>query len=92
MLFRSNGFLHAKTLVVDGQVASIGSANFDKRSFSLNFESNAIVYDKNIAHKMETAFESDITLCHQLTQELYDQRSLIIRFKESIARLLTNIL
>ena len=41
---------------------------------------------------MESAFENDITLCHQLTQELYDQRSLIIRFKESIARLLTNIL
>lgn len=87
-----NGFLHAKTLVVDSQVASVGSANFDKRSFSLNFESNAIIYDKGIACKMESAFENDITLCHQLTQELYDQRSLIIRFKESIARLLTNIL
>ena len=87
-----NGFLHAKTLVVDSQVASVGSANFDKRSFSLNFESNAIIYDRGIACKMESAFENDITLCHQLTQELYDQRSLIIRFKESIARLLTNIL
>ena len=87
-----NGFLHAKTLVVDGKVASVGSANFDKRSFSLNFESNAIIYDRGIACKMESAFENDITLCHQLTQELYDQRSLIIRFKESIARLLTNIL
>lgn len=87
-----NGFLHAKTLVVDSQVASVGSANFDKRSFSLNFESNAIIYDRDIACKMESAFENDITLCHQLTQELYDQRSLIIRFKESIARLLTNIL
>lgn len=87
-----NGFLHAKTLVVDGKVASVGSANFDKRSFSLNFESNAIIYDRGIACKMESAFENDITLCHQLTQELYDQRSLLIRFKESIARLLTNIL
>lgn len=87
-----NGFLHAKTLVVDSQVASVGSANFDKRSFSLNFESNAIIYDKDIACKMESAFENDIKLCHQLTQELYDQRSLLIRFKESIARLLTNIL
>ena len=87
-----NGFLHSKTLVVDGQVASVGSANFDKRSFSLNFESIAIIYDRNIACEMELAFENDITLCHQLTQELYNQRSLLIRFKESISRLLTNIL
>lgn len=87
-----NGFLHAKTLVVDGQVASVGSANFDKRSFSLNFEANAVIYDKDIARQMETAFETDMELCHRLTQELYNQRSLIIRVKESISRLLTNIL
>ncbi len=87
-----NGFLHSKTLVVDGQVASVGSANFDKRSFSLNFEANAIIYDRNIACEMEAAFEKDIILCHQLTQELYNQRSFVIKFKESISRLLTNIL
>ncbi|MDR1572428.1 MAG: cardiolipin synthase, partial [Clostridiales Family XIII bacterium] len=39
------GFLHAKTMAVDGEVASVGSANFDIRSFRLNFETNAFIYD-----------------------------------------------
>ncbi len=86
------GFLHAKTLVADGEVASVGSANFDRRSFSLNFEANAIIYDKAEAGKLEAIFEADMKECHELTQELYERRSLWIRCKEGIARLLSDIL
>ena len=87
-----NGFLHAKTIVVDGQVASVGSANFDVRSFNLNFEANAFIYDEEEAAKMEAIFEKDMEDSHQLTLELYEQRSMWIRFKESIAKLLSGIL
>lgn len=86
------GFLHAKTLAVDGEVASVGSANFDVRSFKLNFEANAIIYDGREACRLEEIFEKDMENCHELTQELYEQRSLWIRFRESIARLLSDIL
>lgn len=86
------GFLHAKTLVVDGEVASVGSANFDRRSFILNFEANAIIYDAEEAGRLEEIFENDMKECHQLTRELYQNRSLWIRCKESIARLLSDIL
>lgn len=86
------GFLHAKTLVVDGEVASVGSANFDVRSFCLNFEANAVIYDSREAHRLEDIFEKDIRDSHELTLELYEERSLWIRFKESIARLLSDIL
>ena len=87
-----NGFLHAKTMVVDGEVASIGSANFDMRSFKLNFEANAIIYDAAEAYKLEAIFENDMAHCRELTKALYRKRSVIIRFKESVSRLLSDLL
>ncbi len=87
-----DGFLHAKTICVDGEVASVGSANFDIRSFSLNFEANAFIYDAAETFKLEAIFESDITDCHELTRNEYRNRSLWIKFKESIARLLSDLL
>ncbi len=86
------GFLHAKTICVDGEVASIGSANFDIRSFRLNFEANAFIYDAAEVYKMEAIFEIDMTRCHELTKHLYRTRSLIIKFKESVSRLLSDLL
>lgn len=44
-----NGFLHSKTLVIDDEIASVGTANMDHRSFTLNFEVNAFIYDQQIA-------------------------------------------
>lgn len=87
-----NGFLHAKTIMVDGEVATIGSTNFDVRSFRLNFEGNAFIYDKDTVKKLRDTFEEDLKSCHQLTKELYDKRSLAIRIKEPVARLITDIL
>jgi cardiolipin synthase len=87
-----NGFLHAKTMSVDGEVASIGSANFDVRSFRLNFESNAFIYDAAEAYKIETIFETDIAHSHELTKALYRNRSLIVKFKEGVSRLLSGLL
>jgi cardiolipin synthase len=86
------GFLHAKTIVVDGQVASIGSANFDMRSFKLNFEANAFIYDEAEAHKIEENFKNDMADCHELTKEIYYNRGIVIKFKESISRLLSDLL
>lgn len=87
-----NGFLHAKTLVVDGKIASVGTANIDVRSFRLNFEVNAFLYDTEIAEKLVGIFEEDIKLSTQMTQRLYEKRSIGIKFKESISRLLSPIL
>lgn len=87
-----DGFLHAKTITVDGEVASIGSANFDIRSFRLNFEANAFIYDASEVYKLEAIFETDMTKCRELTKQLYRSRPLIIKFKESISRLLSDLL
>ncbi|WP_028596633.1 cardiolipin synthase [Paenibacillus assamensis] len=88
----SNGFVHAKTLVVDERIASVGTANFDFRSFKLNFEVNAFVYDEGTAQQLSHAFQEDINVSELLTLEKYQQRSRWVRVKESISRLLSPIL
>jgi cardiolipin synthase len=86
------GFLHAKTLVVDSKVASVGTANLDIRSFKLNFEMNAFIYDSATAVKLMDIFQRDIDDSRLLTTEAYDGRPLFNRFRESISRLLSPIL
>lgn len=87
-----NGFLHSKTLVIDDEVASVGTTNMDHRSFTLNFEINAFIYDTHIAKELRLAFEKDLEVSYRLTKEIYKQRSLWIKFKEGISRLLSPIL
>jgi cardiolipin synthase len=87
-----NGFIHSKTLVVDGLAASVGSANWDIRSFKLNFETNAFIYDAGKAEELKRIFENDINHCTEITKELYGQRSRVIKIKESIFRLFSAIL
>lgn len=86
------GFLHAKTLVIDGKVASVGTANLDIRSFKLNFEMNAFIYNREVAEKLEQIFYEDVEHSHLLTLEEYQGRPWFNRFKESISRLLSPIL
>lgn len=86
------GFIHAKMIVVDDEVASVGTANIDVRSFSLNFEVNALIYNREYAHRLAEIFERDIIDCSEMTKEIYENRSTVIKFKESISRLLSPIL
>lgn len=86
------GFLHAKTMVVDGKIASVGTANIDIRSFKLNFEVNAIIYDTVTALKLMHIFEKDAEGSTVLTWDQYKHRSMIIKAKESLSRLLSPIL
>lgn len=86
------GFMHAKTLVIDGTVSTVGTANFDMRSFKLNFEIIAILFDTLKSMELKQSFEEDINYCLQITPELYMQRGITIRLKESISRLLSPLL
>lgn len=88
----SNGFVHAKTLVVDEEIASVGTANIDFRSFKLNFEVNAFIYDEDIAQRLSQDFREDMLVSELLTMEKYLERSKWVRIKESISRLLSPIL
>lgn len=92
IMIYENGFLHAKTIVVDEEVASVGTANIDSRSFRLNFEVNAIIYDEKVAKQLQHLFLQDSELCTELTLERYRERSIIIKFKEAVSRLLSPLL
>ncbi len=87
-----NGFLHAKTIVIDDKIVSIGSANFDKRSFKLSFESNAFLYGDKIGIEMREIFVNDLKYSKKLTLEKYKRRSIPIRIKEPISRLISPLL
>ena len=87
-----NGFIHAKTIVADSTVMSIGTANLDIRSFKLNFEVNAFIFDDRIAKEGEIQFMKDIEESEEVTKEIYDNRSITIRIKESLIRLVSPIL
>ena len=87
-----NGFLHAKTIVIDGTVSSVGSANWDVRSFKLNFETNAIIYDEKVAGEFKQAYLNDLSYCTELTPEWYASRSGYFKIRSSVSRLFSPIL
>lgn len=86
------GFLHAKGLIADGLVSCYGTANMDMRSFSLNFEVNAVIYDPEVSWQLEKAFLEDLKHCTEMTKYNYDRRNLTIRMKEQISRLLAPLM
>ena len=90
--YGEDAFLHAKTIVYDDSVASIGTANMDIRSFELNFEVNAFIYSEEKAREQRMIFERDIENSREITKEIYESRSTYIKIKESISRLLSPVL
>ncbi len=87
-----NGFLHSKTITCDGEVSSVGSTNFDIRSFRLNFETNAFIFDCDTAEELQYIFEQDMLQCHELTLQEYRHRSPLQKCRESISILLSDLL
>ena len=87
-----NGFLHAKTMTVDDKVSICGTANMDIRSFALNFEVAAIVYDEKKAREMRLLFEEDIKKSTRITRDMNRKRSLWFKLWERISRMLSPIL
>lgn len=86
------GFIHAKTVSVDGEVASLGSANLDMRSFMLNFEVNAMLYDKELVSDLDQSFAEDLANSIKIAPSDYANRPLPLRIRQSAARLLSPLL
>lgn len=86
------GYMHAKTISIDSEICSIGSANIDIRSFSINYELNAVFYSERIARELEADFARDLAFCSEFEAEAYRQRSATSRFRDSVARVLSPLL
>lgn len=92
VLIYEEGFLHAKTLLMDDQVAVVGSANQDIRSYKLNFEASAVLIDRLEVEKLSNIFEADSLNCSELTPEIVKKMSPWLIFKQQLSRLLSPIL
>ncbi|GEO03880.1 cardiolipin synthase [Adhaeribacter aerolatus] len=86
------GFVHAKTMVVDGYISVVGTANMDFRSYELNFEVNALVYGEETATQLAQAFTNDLFHAEKLIPATWANRSGYKKLFERIARLLSPLL
>jgi len=86
------GFVHAKTMVADGQLVIIGTANMDHRSFELNFEVNSMIYDAELAQQLRDAFYADIKDATQINPKTWAKRTLFKQLPEKLLRLFSPLL
>ena len=80
--------LHHKTMIVDGVWATIGTANFDNRSFALNNETNICINDATLVAQLERVFERDLKRCKPISRELWSSRRLWYRLQVAAASIL----
>jgi cardiolipin synthase len=87
----NRGFVHSKTMVVDEEFSSVGSANFDDRSLVLNFETNMVIMSKDIGIQMADAFNEDLEYCTEYKREQFENLTFIQSIRVAISRLFANL-
>jgi cardiolipin synthase len=80
--------LHHKTMVVDGRWVTVGTANFDNRSFAHNEESNVCFFDRALAEQLHASFRDDLKGCQRMTIERWRRRGGWARTQEIVAAFL----
>ena len=88
----ARGFVHAKTMVVDEWLATVGSANMDMRSFTLNFELNAFVFGPALCRDLSNRFGLDLEAAFEVTAERERRVRFVRRLARAVARLLSPLL
>lgn len=87
-----DGFFHSKVMIVDEEISTVGSANMDVRSFKLNFEINAFMYDPNISKELIDNFNKDLEKSIKVDDDYFKNQSRWRKFKQYFSRLLSPIL
>lgn len=90
--YRKDAFLHSKLMTVDGNISTVGTANMDIRSFELNYEVNAVIYNNETTKEFEKIFEEDLKDSRLISKEELEMTPKHERFIEGIARLFSWIL
>lgn len=86
------GFMHQKVFLMDDELAGVGTANFDNRSFRLNFEVTAMVHDRQFAKEVEDMLEADMQRSLLVSQSDLDGKPPWFIFAMGAARLLSPVL
>lgn len=90
--FYEKGFIHAKTMVIDDNLAIVGTVNLDNRSFYLNSEIAVVVYDKPTVKKLQESFKQDLQDAMLIDKRTWKNRSIWQKFIDAVCRLLTPLL
>ncbi|WP_289645018.1 phospholipase D-like domain-containing protein [Maribacter aestuarii] len=85
-------FSHSKVIIIDGKIASVGSGNFDYRSFEHNFETNVLIYDEKITAEIGTLFEGHCKEDIKLDYDKFKKRSSMTKFIEGLAKFFSPLL
>jgi len=83
------GFLHSKVLILDGDIVSSGTCNMDIRSFLLHYEVNTIIYDKSVTETFRNIFNNDILESEKISLDKYKKRSIFVRLRNSLFRIIS---
>ena len=86
------GFLHSKIIMIDDQYCTIGSTNIDQRSFKINYEVNAFIYDCALTKQVSRQFQHDLENCIIVDESYEKEKSFFVRIEEGIYRLVSMIL
>jgi cardiolipin synthase A/B len=90
--YKEDAFVHSKVMTIDGRISTVGTANMDIRSYELNYEVNAVIYDEELAEELENVFLEDIMVSKIMTKELYEDTPRIIKVTEAFARVFSSLL
>ncbi|MHC1684296.1 MAG: cardiolipin synthase [Clostridiaceae bacterium] len=90
--YKEDSFVHSKVITIDGAFGSVGSANMDIRSFELNYEANAIVYDENVIQELDRQFYYDIKESRLLDVDYFENSNRKTKMLESFSRILSSLL
>ncbi len=80
------GFIHSKLMICDNNIASVGTANMDIRSFDMNYEVNGIIYDEAVVSLLEKSYLNDLKYCKRIYLNEYNDRSIMSKILDSIGR------
>ena len=86
------GFIHAKTIIVDDNIFTIGTCNIEYRSFKLNFEVNAFICGTTKTTEMNNIFEKDMLNCYVLDKNFMNDFNFIKRIVMSFCRLFSSLM
>ncbi|CAH8282141.1 cardiolipin synthase [Mariniflexile fucanivorans] len=91
-VFVRDCFSHSKVIIIDNEIASVGSGNFDHRSFEHNFETNAVIYDETITKRILEEFNKECADADKLSYETFKNRSKVQKFIEGLAKFFSPLL
>jgi len=91
-IYLRSDFSHSKMIIIDREISSVGSGNFDYRSFEHNFETNALLYDRELTEPINAEFNRICSNCTSLDYEIFKNRPLWQRFMEGLAKFFSPLL